>query len=145
MHNIYLKVNFVAIDTDPSNIDYPSLTAVHLFWEKAQEEFKSENLIDQKDGCEKAFRSATEAVDILLAHFGFYVPIGRPEAHVKRAEYLTTLSETNLEIKRIRSDYALFKEFLHGIAFYSNSDPKKFKSDLESVGTFIKAIEEILK
>lgn len=135
----------MAIDTDFSNIDYPSITAVHLFWEKAKEEFNSGSFIDQKDGCEKAFRSATEAIDILLSHFGFFVPIGRPEAHVKRAEYLTTLSETNSEIKKILSDYSLFKDLLHGIAFYSNSDPKKFKSVFESVGNFIKMIEEIVK
>ena len=121
------------------------MNAVHLFWEKAQEEFKSENLEDQKHGCEKAFRSATEAVDILLAYFGFYVPIGRPEVHIKRAEYLTTLSDNNPEIMKILSDYSLFKDLLHGIAFYSNSDPKKFKSVFNSVGSLIKAIEEIVK
>jgi len=80
-----------------------------------------------------------------LTHFGFYVPIGRPEAHVKRAEFLTTLSESNPEIKRILSDYSLFKDLLHGIAFYSNSDPKKFTSVFKSVGNFIKKIEEIIK
>jgi len=34
-------VVFLALDTNPSNIDYSSLSAVHLFWEKVQEEFKS--------------------------------------------------------------------------------------------------------
>ena len=138
-------MNFLTVDSYPSNIDYPSLSAVHLFWVKAQEEFNSKNFVDQKDGCEKAFRSATEAIDILLTHFGFYVPIGRPEAHVKRAEFLTTLSESNPEVKKILSDYSLYKDLLHGIVFYSNSDPKKFKSIFESVGAFIKTIEEIVK
>ena len=138
-------MKILSIEPYPSNIDYPSLSAVHLFWEKAKEEFNSQNIIDQKNGCEKAFRSATEAVDILLTHFGYFVPIGRPEAHIKRAEYLTFLSESNPNIKKILTDYSLYKDLLHGVVFYSNSDPNKFKSIFESVGVFIKAIEEIIK
>ena len=138
-------MNNLATGIEPSNFDYPSLNAVHLFWEKAQEEFKSDSIIDQKDGCEKAFRSATEAVDILLAHFGYYVPIGRPEAHVRRAEYLTILSKTNPAIKKIKLDFSSYKDILHGIAFYTNSDSKQYIDDFESVGSFIEAIEELLK
>ena len=142
---LQFNVNNLVIDTDPSNFDYPSLNAVHLFWEKAQEELKSESVTDQKDACEKAFRSATEAVDIVLAHFGYYVPIGKPEAHVKRAEFLTELSKSHPKIKKIDTDFSFYKDKLHGIAFYTNSDPKQYIQVFESVGEFIKAIEELLK
>ena len=135
----------MASDLDPSNIDYPSLSAVHLFWEKAQEEFNSENTINKKDGCEKAFRSATEAVDILLAHFGYYVPIGRPEAHIKRTEFLTELADSHPEISTIDSEYSLYKDKLHGTAFYTNSDPNRYISVFKSVGEFIRKIEKIIK
>ena len=130
---------------DPSNIDYPSLSAVHLFWEKAQEEFKSEDVINQKDGCEKAFRSATEAVDLLLAYFGYYVPIGRPQAHIKRTEFLTELADSHPEIRTIDLEYSLYKDKLHGTAFYTNSNPKLYISVFNSVGEFIGTIEEIVK
>lgn len=46
----------MAIETDFNDLDYPSFSVVFLFWEKAEEEFNSDIVIEQKDGCEKAYR-----------------------------------------------------------------------------------------
>lgn len=40
----------MATDIEYSDLDYPSLSSAYLFWEKAKEEYESENIIEQKDG-----------------------------------------------------------------------------------------------
>jgi len=134
----------MASDSARSNLDYPSYDTVTLFWTKAQEEYEKEDIISQKDGCEKAYRSATEAIDLLLAHNGYYVPVGKPEAHIVREEYLMELLETNGEVKELIKQYSTFKNILHGICFYTRSDPKKYNKIFYLVKEFNESIGKMI-
>lgn len=135
----------MASDTARSNLDYPSFDSVVLFWEKGVEEYETDEIVSQKDGCEKAFRSATEAIDVLLAHNGFYVPVGKVEAHIIREEYLMELLEIKSEIKEIIEQYSTFKNILHGICFYTNTNPKKYHKIFYQVKEFNEKIKSLLQ
>lgn len=134
----------MATDTEHSDLDYPSLSSAYLFWEKAKEEYESENIIEQKDGCEKAFRASTEAIDTLLAQQGYFIPVGKPEAHLKRSEYLVALFDVLPEIKSLNSQYSTFKDQLHGICFYTGVNPKKYQKIFYLVSEFLDTIRDLL-
>lgn len=127
-----------------SSTEYPSLISAYVFLEKAREEYNSSNPVNKKDGCEKAYRATTEAIDALLAENGFYVPIGKAIAHIKRTEYLMMLRETKNELRDVIDRYSKFKDLLHGNCFYTELDPKLFKQILDEVDPFLKLIEELL-
>ncbi len=128
-----------------SSTEYPSLISAYVFLEKAKEEYNSFNSVNKKDGCEKAYRATTEAIDALLAEHGYFVPIGKAIAHIKRTEYLMILRETRNDLKDVIDQYSKFKDLLHGNCFYSALDPKLFKQILDEVEPFLKSIDELLK
>jgi len=61
----------MATDSPSKHLDSPSMAVAFQFWEQGKKEFESNDIIKQKDGCEKAYRAATEAVDTLLASRGY--------------------------------------------------------------------------
>ncbi len=124
--------------------DYPSLSGIFLFWEKAQEEFSSENPTDKIQACEKAYRASTEAIDLLLAKFGRYIPVGHPEAHALRSNYIVELYDVVPEMKEIDHYYSTFKDKLHGLGFYSGFDTTRYQKIFNQVEEFIKLIQKIL-
>lgn len=127
-----------------SSTEYPSLVSAFLFLEKAKEEFSSSSSVNKKNGCEKAYRATTEAIDALLAENGYFVPIGKAIAHIKRTEYLMLLRETRNNLKSVIDQYSKFKDFLQGNYFYTALDPQLFKQILEEIEPFLKSIENIL-
>lgn len=135
----------MAIKPRMKTIDYPSFEGVDLFWKKAVEEFEKNDIISQKDGCEKAYRSATEAVDLFLTSRGYYVPVGKPEAHIVREEYLVELYDLEPEMKIILQEYSTFKNFLHGLCFYTGVDPKKYQKIFYSVEQFNARIYDYIR
>lgn len=127
-----------------SSTEYPSLLSAFVFLEKAKEEYNTQDSVNKKDGCEKAYRATTEAIDALLADNGYYVPIGKAIAHIKRTEYLMLLREMRNELKIVIDQYSKFKDLLHGNCFYTALDPKLFGQILEEVGPFLKLVEEFI-
>ena len=134
----------MASDSSKSNMDYPSFESVKFFWQKAVEEYESEDIISQKDGCEKAFRSATESIDMLLANNGYYIPAGKPESHIIREEFLRNLFGIKQEIREVIDQYSIFKNILHGICFYTNANPKKFSREFYLVEEFNQKIVSLV-
>jgi len=134
----------MASDSRVHDLEYPSFTNIHIFWELATKEFESASIHEQKQACDKAYRAATEAVDVLLATHGKYVTIGTPEAHVMRKKYLTELQDIIKEGEQINMLYSLFKDDLHGAAYYSGLNPKSFIKTFEKVGMFIQLIENLV-
>ena len=132
-------------DAKPEKLDSPSMALAFQFWEQAKKEFNSDNIIQQKDGCEKAYRAATEAVDVLLASFNYVVTTGNPEAHGIRNNYLEEIIDMNPEFRVIDKDYSLYINKLHGLGFYSPYNPLKYKKVFDSVEAFLQKIQNIIE
>lgn len=135
----------MATGSDFIDYDYPSLSGVFLFWDKAQEEFGSQNPADKKQACEKAYRASTEAIDLLLAKFGHYIPVGHPEAHALRSNYIMELYDVIPEMKQIDHYYSTFKDKLHGLGFYSGFDANRYQKIFNQVDEFIKLVQKVLE
>ena len=68
--------------TQATRIYEPSMRLAFGFYELAIEEFAATNILRKKDACEKSYRAATEAVDVLLATKGVSVRAGTADAHI---------------------------------------------------------------
>ena len=123
----------------------PSFAIASNFWEIAQEEYKSVNVYKQKDACEKAYRAATEAIDVLLASKGYKILVGEPEAHSQRADALSELGYTDPEIAKLAREYSYYKDILHGQCFYGVHNPLKHEKLFFSVPEFIEKIQSLLE
>lgn len=135
----------MAKDSRVHDLEYPSLINIHIFWDLATKKFESDSKYDQKHACDKAYRAATEAVDVLLFAHGKYVPIGTPEAHIMRTKYLVEIQSLITEGQKIVNLYSLFKDHLHGAAYYSGLDPRSFSETFKQVGIFIEIIENSIQ
>ena len=135
----------MATDAPPKELDSPSMAVAYQFWEEAKKEFESNDMIRQKDGCEKAYRAATEAIDRLLASRGYLIDTGTGETHLDRAKKLKLLSNLDPVIKPINKDYSYFKDQLHGLGFYNGLNPILFKEDFFSVESFLIEVQKLIE
>lgn len=119
---------------------YPSAENAYKFFKQAKLEYSSEDVIKKKDGCEKAYRAATEMIDVLLASKGDFIPAGDPLAHAKRSADLAKWS-TVKEIRAFSRQYSEIKDMLHGACFYTSENPEIFKVIFDTVAQFLKEIE----
>jgi len=93
------------------------MDVAYEFWKIALEEYRTDNIIKQRDGCEKAYRAATEAIDFLLGWHGVFIPAGKPEAHVRRAEELFKWENLDPRIGKLTGQYSRHVHQLHGLCF----------------------------
>lgn len=114
------------------------------FFQHAVEEYKSGEWIKQKDGCEKGFQAAMEALDVVLGVKGYTIDVGDPKAHYQRELALIELSDIDPKFIRYGDLYSSFKNRLHGICFYTQADPKYFEKELMKVEEFISLSEELI-
>lgn len=133
----------MTIDSRSLFSDSPSFAIANHFWVLAKEEFYSDNIFQQKDGCEKAFRAATEVIDTFLSSRDIIINTGQAIAHQQRSDALEDLPELESELRPLNYQYSAYKDKLHGICFYGSSDPMKYKKLFDSVGDFIKSIERL--
>ena len=129
-----------------SSMSYPgpSMQLAREFFALAKEEFQSPNILRQCDGCEKAYRAATEAVDVLLFSKGEPMPIGSAYVHTVRGDALYRWGQVDPRIKRLDEQYTLYKDKLHGLCFYSFANPLVYKNLFFSVEEFLTTITELV-
>ncbi|MHA2363671.1 MAG: hypothetical protein ACXAC7_06920 [Candidatus Hodarchaeales archaeon] len=75
---------------------------------------------------------------------GYFVPVGKANAHLKRSEYLIELREILPESKTINEQYSTFKDLLHCMCFYTSVDPELFEKIFFDVEPFLNNIKELL-
>ena len=109
-----------------SKNDYyePSMRLAYECYDLAIREFKSTAIMRKRDGFEKGYRAATEAIDVLLRNKGIINPVSHTQAHIKRAEAFNDWANYEPRIRGLKGQYAEFINDLQGICFYTQADPR---------------------
>ena len=130
-----------------AKVDYygPSMKLAYEIWDIAKEEYISDSRLHQKDGCEKAYRATTEAIDVLLISKGETIPVGEAIAHNTRGNLLNKWAKIDPRMQRLDQQYSLYKGKLHGLCFYGISSSKEYQELFESVQGFLDEVAELLK
>ena len=143
----YIRLECIFSLIMTSNVSYygPSMKLAYEFYELAKEEYASPDLLRQKDGCEKAYRAATEAIDVFLALKGESIPASDAYAHDLHGDALQKWSLTDQRIDTLRQQYDGYVNNLHGHCFYGSSNPKLYQKLFDSVKDFLQQIDTIIK
>ena len=143
----YIRLEWIFSLSMTSSVSYygPSMKLAYEFYELAKEEYASPDLLRQKDGCVKAYRAATETIDVLLAMKGESIPAGDAYAHDLRGEALQKWSLTDQRIDALQQQYDRYVNNLHGHCFYGSSNPKLYQKLFSSVKDFLQQIDTIIK
>lgn len=131
------------LEDKEKEIPLSGIPLARRFYEIAQEEYQIKDIERMRDGCEKAYRAAMEALDVLLALKGYRIDIGQPEAHGQLSAALSELVEIDPKMQRLQYEYNTFAQDLHGSGFYSRQHPKTFERQFKDVQGFIDTIEKI--